>query len=169
MIFLGLGSNIGDKVANIVRALKLLEAGGVTINRVSSFYQTPPWGIRDQEAFINIVCEVDFVGAPEELLDICLHIEEKMGRKRIIKWGPRLIDIDIIEFHREMIQTPTLTLPHPYYLERDFVLVPLAELAPHWQPTGHTEAIQAYLVEMDTTACVRVEVGREMGKWGIGK
>lgn len=133
MIFLSLGSNLGDKKANLEKALELLALAGVKIARISSFYETAPWGNPNQDDFVNIVVEVIFEGSATELLEIALATEQKMGRIRLEKWGPRRIDIDIIDFHRQQIQTDTLTLPHPYYKERDFVMIPLKELEPDWR------------------------------------
>ena len=135
MIFLGIGTNIGEKGQNLREALIRLSKAGVEIKRCSSVFETPPWGIEEQDSFYNLVAEVGFENAPLELLDICLRVENEMGRKRTVKWGPRLIDIDILEFHRKIIHSERLSLPHPYYTQRDFVLVPLAELEPQWRPT----------------------------------
>ncbi len=157
MIFLGLGANIGDKKENIERALNLLTKNEIRVLRTSSFYSTPPWGIKEQDEFINIVCEVAFEGGAEELLGNCLQVEQEMGRERIVKWGPRLIDIDILEFQRLQINTQRLTLPHPLYTDRDFVLVPFAELEPQWIPTGKEKDIQFYLKEIDISKCIRLE------------
>lgn len=142
MVLLGLGSNIGDKVAHLQEALQRLEAAGVPVLRVSSFWETAPWGITEQEGFVNAVCEVRYDGDPTDLLDKVLAIELDMGRIRTQKWGPRLIDIDLLEFHRQVIDTERLTLPHPFYPERDFVLGPLAELEPDWVPTGRKETVK---------------------------
>lgn len=150
MIFLGLGTNIGNKSANITQALSLLSQYGVEPIRVSSLYHTPPWGILAQEAFINAVCEVRFSGSPQELLEIVLKIEALMGRVREIKWGPRIIDIDIIEFHSKQIDLPHLKIPHPFYIQRAFVLVPLAELAPNWTPTSQKKNIKQLLEQLPT-------------------
>jgi len=156
MIFLGLGSNVGDKTTNIDHALSLLSKQGIQIIRCSSYYLTPPWGITDQDEFINIVCEVKYEGNALDLLTICLGTEINMGRERILKWGPRLIDIDILEFHRQQINTPDLKVPHPYYMERDFVLVPLAELEPEWIPTGRLRSLKEYMEDIDISKCERL-------------
>lgn len=133
MIFLSLGSNVGDKTANLDTALGLLHLYGVRIVRVSSYYGTTPWGYIEQDDFVNAVAEVAFSGGAHELLAIALQIERSMGRIRLQKWGPRIIDIDIIDFFRQKINTETLTLPHRFYQERDFVLLPLRELEPLWE------------------------------------
>ncbi len=157
MIFLGLGSNIGDKRYNIDQALGLLAKQGVLTLRCSSYYLTSPWGITDQDEFINIVCEVKFEGNAQDLLKICLDTEIEMGRERLLKWGPRLIDIDILEFRRQQIHTPNLKIPHPYYMERDFVLVPLSEMEPDWIPTGRLKSLKDYMEDIDISQCKKLE------------
>lgn len=136
MIFLGLGSNLGDKVRNIIAAMDHLSSADVPILRRSRLFVTPPWGVETQDEFLNIVCEVSFSGSSEQLLRVLLDTEQIMGRYRYYKWGPRLIDIDILEFNREVHATDSLKLPHPYYPQRPFVLVPFADLEPQWIPTG---------------------------------
>ncbi len=103
--------------------------------------ETPPWGLIEQPSFINAVCEIDFTGSAPDLLDILQKIENDMGRIRTEKWGPRVIDLDILEFNREIHLGERLTLPHPFYPERTFVLEPLAELEPHWVPTGYRNTV----------------------------
>jgi 2-amino-4-hydroxy-6-hydroxymethyldihydropteridine diphosphokinase len=136
MILLGLGSNVGKKSANLRAAMAQFNSRGIRLLRCSGFYTTPPWGIEEQPAFVNAVCEVVFSGSAGALLTALLEIEQSMGREREQKWGPRLIDLDILEFQREVHQTEFLQLPHPFYPERAFVLFPLLELEPYWIPTG---------------------------------
>ncbi|MEZ4774685.1 MAG: 2-amino-4-hydroxy-6-hydroxymethyldihydropteridine diphosphokinase [Bacteroidia bacterium] len=145
MIFLGLGSNMGDKVRNIIAAMDHLSSAEVLIRRRSRLFETPPWGVETQDEFLNIVCEVSFDGSPERLLQILLDTEQLMGRYRYYKWGPRLIDIDILEFNREIHSTESLTLPHPFYPQRPFVLVPFADLEPGWVPTGFDQTVSQIL------------------------
>ena len=145
MIFIGLGTNIGDGIAQLKRAISLLEDAGVSMVRQSSFYLSPAWGLEDQDDFVNAVIQVETAHAPLDLLQVCLDIEDKMGRKRKIKWGPRLIDIDLIEYNRIQIETDTLILPHPWYMVRDFVLIPLAELEPGWVPTGESRTVETFI------------------------
>lgn len=133
MIFLSLGTNLGQKAENLDKALSLLTQKGVKWLRKSAHYATPPWGKTDQDNFLNMVVEVEFAGSPHELLARCLEVETQMGRVRSEKWGPRLIDIDIIDFHRQQISEPQLQLPHPFYPQRDFVMLPLRELEPDWE------------------------------------
>lgn len=135
MIFIGLGSNMGNKEKNIHEALVRLQTYNVKILKTSSLIVTAPWGNLNQEDFVNAVAEVAFDGTPLQLLDACLEVEKQMGRIREEKWGPRIIDLDIIEFHRFQIQSERLILPHPFYTQRAFVLEPLRELYPDWQPT----------------------------------
>ena len=132
MIYIGLGSNMGNKSENLTKAISKLAENGIHILRRSTFYETAPWGNTEQDSFVNAVIELDFEGDANQLLEICLRIELEMGRERKEKWGPRNIDIDIIDFHRQKIDLPHLQLPHPYYRERDFVMIPLTELVPEW-------------------------------------
>lgn len=148
MIFLGLGSNMGNREANVARALGELAIAGIGITRCASLIETPAWGIEDQAAFLNTVVEVSFEGEARELLDIVLEVEQKMGRIREQKWGPRLIDIDIIEFNRRIIDEPGLQLPHPWYTKRAFVLEPLVELEPYLVPTGMSKTVSSLLKEL---------------------
>lgn len=129
--FIGLGSNMGDKLANLKKAV--LELGKVSGNKVlavSSFYKTEPVGGVEQDWFVNAVAEVETGLTPRELLNKLLYIEKNLGRVRDAKWGPRVIDLDILLFDDLMMDEEGLSIPHPYLHERGFVLVPLAEIAP---------------------------------------
>jgi len=119
-VFIGLGSNSGDKKANLTGA----------INKISSFYITKPWGNTNQEDFFNQVIEITTDLSAGELLYKLQEIEIKMGRQRKEKWGPRIIDLDILMYGDEVIDSPELKIPHPYMKERSFVLVPLQEIDP---------------------------------------
>ncbi|MEM7658017.1 MAG: 2-amino-4-hydroxy-6-hydroxymethyldihydropteridine diphosphokinase [Bacteroidota bacterium] len=145
MILLGIGSNLGNRENNLREAIDAFPAKGIKVLRCSHWYESPAWGITDQPGFLNGVLEVAFDGTPEELLTHLLAIEEEMGRVRTLKWGPRLIDLDILECNRVQMQTERLTLPHPFYQERAFVLVPLAELEPDWVPTAGEFPISALI------------------------
>lgn len=134
MIFLGLGSNISSnnntREENIATAIGLLsEHSDISIVKVSSLYETEPVGLKDQPSFLNAVIAITTNLPPLELLDACLRIEQKMGRVREVRWGPRNIDIDLLLYHDEEITAETLELPHPRMPERKFVLIPLAEVA----------------------------------------
>ncbi len=134
---LGLGTNMGDREANINEALKSLElVPGVKVLRYSSLYQTAPWGYSDQPDFYNIVCEIETELSPNALLGVCLGIEAAMGRVRLFKNGPRVIDIDVLVYEGVKVDTPELILPHPHIEERDFVLIPMQELYHNMEVLG---------------------------------
>jgi len=129
-IYLGLGSNIGDRAAQLRGAFKELEAHEVSVRRSASLYSTEPRDFENQPWFLNTVIEVRTLLEPEVLLQYCLEIEKRAGRVRDHTKGPRPIDIDILIYRDRLIDQPNLIVPHPRYRERRFVLVPLAELAP---------------------------------------
>ena len=130
-VYLGLGSNLGDKKRYLYDAIQCLKHNEqITIVQLSSLYETAPWGYTDQDIFMNLVVEVETVLNPIELLDVCQNIENELGRVREIKWGPRVIDVDILLYNDEEIKSDRLTVPHPYMTERDFVMIPLAEMSP---------------------------------------
>jgi 2-amino-4-hydroxy-6-hydroxymethyldihydropteridine diphosphokinase len=127
--YLSLGGNIGDVSATFVQALRRLEAGGARVVKRSADYETPPWGKTDQPPFVNACAEVATTLAPIELLRLCLEVEASLGRVRKEKWGPRIIDIDVLAYDGVTLDSEDLKLPHPYMLERAFVVVPLSEIA----------------------------------------
>ncbi len=151
MILLGLGTNKGNKLANLQEVLSQLNSRGVEVLRQAPIFETEPWGKKNQDSFLNTVIEVKYEGTPQELLQTILQIEQLMGRVREYKWGPRIIDIDILEFNRETIESPGLTIPHPHYPERVFVLAPMAELEPDWVPTNGTMTVTELLATLDST------------------
>ena len=128
--YIALGSNLGDKEANLRRALELLIERGVEIVKTSTFISTEPYGVTDQPQFLNGVCEVRTSLEPLELLHTLLDIEQEMGRVRLRHWGERNIDLDLLLYEDVVLDTPELKLPHPDMQNRDFVLLPLAEIAP---------------------------------------
>ena len=128
--YVALGSNLGDKEANLRRALELLEERGVEVVKTSSFICTEPYGVTDQPQFLNGVCEVRTSLVPLALLHTLLEIEQEMGRVRLRHWGERNIDLDLLLYEDVVMDTPELKLPHPDMQNRDFVLLPLAEIAP---------------------------------------
>jgi 2-amino-4-hydroxy-6-hydroxymethyldihydropteridine diphosphokinase len=131
VVYLGLGSNLGDKAGNCWRALEGISASDHThIQAVSSLYKTEPIGYRDQDWFINGVAKAFTALSPLSLQHFLQAIEQQMGREKTFQMGPRLIDIDILFYGAEVIEDEGLTIPHPRLHERGFVLVPLAELAP---------------------------------------
>ena len=128
--YVALGSNLGDKEANLRKALELLEERGVEVVKTSSFICTEPYGVTDQPQFLNGVCEVRTSLVPLALLHTLLEIEQEMGRVRLRHWGERNIDLDLLLYEDVVMDTPELKLPHPDMQNRDFVLLPLAEIAP---------------------------------------
>jgi 2-amino-4-hydroxy-6-hydroxymethyldihydropteridine diphosphokinase len=128
--FLGLGSNLGNKKENLYKALDLLrDHEKIDVVKVSSYYETKPVGYEKQDWFLNIVVMIDTSLQPYELLEYCGFIEEKLKRKRIIRWGPRTIDVDILLYEDYISEDEKLTIPHPRMTERAFVMVPLYEIA----------------------------------------
>ena len=129
--WLGLGGNIGDVRASMEAALERLDAmEGVSVSAVSHLYRTPPWGITDQPDFLNACAQLVTELPAEALLDACLDTERSLKRERTLRWGPRTIDIDLLAVEGVEQETEKLTLPHPRMLDRAFVLLPLADLAP---------------------------------------
>ncbi|HEU4519229.1 MAG TPA: 2-amino-4-hydroxy-6-hydroxymethyldihydropteridine diphosphokinase [Microvirga sp.] len=129
--YLGLGSNLGDKRAMLTGALARLDATpGIRVTARSRFYRTPPWGDTNQDWFLNAAAALDTTLSPADLLAACLQVERQLGRVRERKWGPRSIDIDVLAYGQEAVDDPDLVLPHPFVLERAFVLKPLADIAP---------------------------------------
>jgi len=140
---LGLGGNLGDVRTTLERAVAALCDGRqVKLVARSSDYRTPPWGVIDQPPFINLAIMVETALTPRTLLDRALAVEAMFGRDRTKerRWGPRILDIDIIAFDALEIEESGLTLPHPHLFERAFVLAPLAEIAPHRKIKGITVA-----------------------------
>jgi 2-amino-4-hydroxy-6-hydroxymethyldihydropteridine diphosphokinase len=130
--FLSLGSNQGDRKKNLEQALEYLDnLSALRIKKISGFYETEPWGGIEQDSFLNLVAEIESMLDPLELLHKCQQIEEKLGRTRLVRWGPRTIDIDILTYNNIIMKTKELILPHPYLEEREFVLAPLREIEPN--------------------------------------
>lgn len=128
--FVALGSNLGDREANLRRALELLQQNDVEVIKVSAFIETEPYGVTDQPRFLNGVCQVKTILSPLELLHLLLAVEKEMGRVRLRHWGERNIDLDLLLYEDIVMDTEELRLPHPDMANRDFVMLPLAEVAP---------------------------------------
>jgi 2-amino-4-hydroxy-6-hydroxymethyldihydropteridine diphosphokinase len=127
--YVGLGSNMGDRLANLQRAVdRLAGHEGLTVLRSSRVYETDPVGGPPQPDYLNAVIEVETSGSARDLLEACLTVEREMGRERIERWGPRVIDLDVLTYGLEAVDEPDLRVPHPRMHERGFVLVPLLEL-----------------------------------------
>ncbi|MBF2452255.1 2-amino-4-hydroxy-6-hydroxymethyldihydropteridine diphosphokinase [Listeria welshimeri] len=140
--FLSIGTNIGERLDNLNNALKgIADSDKNKITKVSSVYETDAVGYEDQAAFLNLVAEIETDFAPVELLDFCLALELELGRVRLFKWGPRLIDIDILLYEDVKIDTEKLKIPHLYMKERAFVMIPLLEISPEKSRFVDNEAI----------------------------
>jgi 2-amino-4-hydroxy-6-hydroxymethyldihydropteridine diphosphokinase len=129
-VFLGLGSNLGDRKQNLLAALDELRRLADSPVKASSFYDTAPAGYREQNRFLNAAVRLDTALAPEQLLAATQAIEKKLGRTPSFKWGPRVIDIDILAYGAKIIDTENLRIPHPELPSRKFVLEPLCDIAP---------------------------------------
>lgn len=129
-VFIGLGSNLGEREKNCEEAIRLIGESGITVISRSSMYETEPWGVKDQPMFINMVICVRTEREPSELLRELKVVEKKMGRNETKKWGPRIIDLDILLYDDITVDEPDLKIPHPYMFDRDFVMKPLSEIAP---------------------------------------
>ena len=128
--YLSLGSNMGDRFDMLKQAVKLLDQHPrILVQSISSLYETDPVGYTDQEPFLNMVVCLRTDMTAIGLLDVCQEIEQRLDRKRLIRWGPRTIDLDILLYNQETIETERLVVPHPRMYERDFVLIPLVEIA----------------------------------------
>lgn len=128
-VFIGIGSNVGDRKANCKNSIKKMREMGIVIKNESSMYETEPWGVKDQPKFINMVVEAETDLSPKELLETLKKIEKDMGRKDTTKWGPRIIDLDILFYNDKVIDLEDLKIPHPLLHKREFVLMPLSEIA----------------------------------------
>lgn len=130
-VYLSLGSNLGDRKAQLQEAVRLLQSNPSISNmKMSSIYETAPVGYLNQDAFLNLVIRLETSLSPLELLDICQEIEQALHRERLVRWGPRTVDLDVLLYGQEQLATERLTIPHPRMYERAFVLVPLQELMP---------------------------------------
>lgn len=155
-VFLGLGSNLGDKASNIRRAVALLQPHCESIE-LSRLYKTAPVGYLDQDWFLNAVARVQTRLTPTELLQVIQRIENELKRQRTIPNGPRTIDIDILFYGELCIDDGPLTVPHPRLHERAFVLVPMAELAPKFRHPVLRKTIAALLAACPSD-CSAVEI-----------
>lgn len=127
--FLAIGSNTGDRLKNILHAIDSIKNAGIKILSYSSLYETRPYGYKTQSDFLNIVIRTETYILPHKLLKTIKEIELKMGRVPSFRWGPRLIDIDILLYEKEIITSEDLTIPHKELTKRDFFLLPLIEIA----------------------------------------
>ena len=153
-IYLLLGSNMGNRLEFLREAITLLLQSKIEIIDESSIYETAPWGPKDQGWFLNVILEVASSKSPSELLATLLDIEQEIGRIRKEKWGERSIDIDILYYHAEVLETEKLTIPHPGIPDRRFTLVPLVEMAPMAiHPVHHKSHVELLAECKDTLDC----------------
>ncbi len=130
MVYLLLGANLGDRAQTLQQSIDLIAERIGKVVQQSRLYETAPWGVTDQPAYLNQVLVVETVLTPSDVLVQTQVIEQELGRVRLEKWGARVIDIDILYYDQLILQTETLTVPHPFLHQRRFTLVPLAEIAP---------------------------------------
>ncbi len=140
-VYIGIGSNLGDRGLNCRRSAELLMQRGIIITKESSLYETDPWGVKDQPLFLNMAIEIETDLKPGDLLRTLKDIEEEMGRGETFRWGPRIIDLDILLFDELVVDEENLKIPHPYLHRRDFVLDPLCEIAEHVRHPVFKESI----------------------------
>ncbi|MCW3060519.1 MAG: FolK, partial [Capsulimonas sp.] len=138
--YLGLGANVGDPQKSLTQALReLAKHPKIKITKASSLYHTAPVGLVDQPDFLNGVVQIETALPPDALMTTVLEIEKNLGRVRTIRWGPRVIDIDVLLYGMRQIETSLITAPHPRMHERAFVMTPLAEIAPYLIIPGDTK------------------------------
>lgn len=144
IVYIGIGTNIGDRMKNINDAIDALDhLPDTKVTKVSPVYETEPWGYTQQDNFYNVCAEVKTTLSPNGILGACLGIEAALGRKRTFKYAPRIIDIDVLLYNDLKLNTEELTVPHPRMTQRAFVLVPLKDVFPSLK-TGETDLNPAY-------------------------
>jgi 2-amino-4-hydroxy-6-hydroxymethyldihydropteridine diphosphokinase len=159
-VYLSLGSNVGDRLAHLRRAVAELSLSGIRVKRSSSVYETEPVDYLDQPWFLNCVVEAETALEPFALLNVLEAIEAKLGREREISRGPRSIDLDILLYNSETISTPRLQIPHPRMTSRRFVLIPLAELAPDLTHPAWHASVSQLLARVEDRSEVRRSADR---------
>lgn len=162
LLYIGLGSNLGERAQLLAEARAYCQQRLGPLQRISPIYTTAAWGITDQPAFLNQVISVETQLEPHRCLQIVLDTELLLGRQRIQKWGPRLIDIDLLFYDDWRVDTPDLTLPHPFLHERLFVLLPLADIAPVGTPAW--ARVQQLLTNCPDTSPVELWNPRQHGR-----
>lgn len=150
-LFLQLGSNLGDRVQMIKDATNFINEKLGKVLSVSKIYESDPWRVDGQQNYLNQILEVNSLLSPKEALKTILSIENELGRVRIEKWGERLIDIDIIFFNNEIIETFDLCIPHKHMHERNFVLIPLNEIVPKYVHPKYNKSVADLLQESKDT------------------
>jgi len=154
--YIALGTNIGNRESYLHSALQAIQENDIDIIRFSSIYETDPVGYVEQDRFLNMVIKVNTNLQPLDLLEVLQSIELESGRERKIRWGPRTLDLDILLFNQENIETERLIVPHPQMTERAFVLVPLAEIDQDVEIPAVTKPISLLLDELQDREGVRI-------------
>ena len=152
-VYIALGTNLGERKANLRAAIESMPPI-VKVLAKSHIYETPPWGYEDQPAFLNMVVKAETSLEPESLLKYLKQLEVQLGREQNFRWGPRLIDLDILFYDDLVIDTPPLVIPHPRLHERAFVLVPLADVAPDVVHQVIQRKVSDLLLEIDQQGIV---------------
>ena len=149
--YLGLGSNIGEREIQLQEAINILDSfKGVEVTQISDIYETEPVGYTEQPLFLNLCVEIETNLNPQDLLARCLDVEQQLHRVRVISWGPRTLDVDILLYDDLIIEEENLSIPHPRMTERAFVLTPLNDIAPNRvEPRSH-QTIQNLVMVDDT-------------------
>lgn len=159
--YISIGSNMGDRAANLRQAMALLDKNVGKIVKKSHVYETQPWGEPNQESFLNQVVMANTTLDPRDLLEQITKIERELGRVRKLKWGPRTIDIDILFYGKRLIRDKGLEIPHPELHKRAFVLVPLMEIAPELEhPLFNKQIDELYMECDDPSEVVMLEGGK---------
>lgn len=153
---LGLGSNLGDRLANIRGAVERIETELGRVVLKSAVYETPPWGLENQPWFLNACVAVETELKPAPILKRIRTIEAALKRRRTKRWGPRIIDVDMLLYEDFTLDTPNLKIPHPMMHERAFVLLPLAEIAPDWRHPLLGRSVSELLLEADGAGIERI-------------
>lgn len=166
-IFLGLGSNLGDRLANLESCLAILaQSAEVKLDNISSVYESEPWGDKHQPWFLNMVIEIATKLAPLSLLMFTQQVEQQIGRKKSNFWGPRVIDVDILSYKNRIVKHPLLQIPHPQLHLRRFVLLPLKEIAARFMHSGSNKKIDQLVSEcQDTSEVAWFQDGKNLLKW----
>lgn len=158
-VFIGLGSNLGNRRENLRYALTELKKQGIQIAKVSAVYETEPWGVKEQPPFLNLVLQCKTVLKPLELLRRLKEIERTVGRKETFRWGPRVIDLDILYYGKSIINEPELVVPHPHLKQRAFVLKPLSDIAPDFKDPVTGLSVAEMLDSVSTDGVIKTEEG----------
>ena len=157
IVYIGFGSNVGDRQENVLNALLYLKKSPfISIQKVSSLYETEAVGYTEQSDFLNGVVEISTGTSPAQLLSFVQDIEKRLGRRRAVRWGPRTIDLDILLYGEKIVESDELVIPHKEMQNRSFVLVPLAEIAPAVVIPGTGKTVSQLL--KDTTDSSRIQL-----------